>query len=175
MPNAASHSGPCSSLQSATWAAESFEEIPQRTIVRSFVACRITHPEDYSDSERRDFGLDSLVHMGFVRAVAEVVDDDDELKAQLEQMPEEEEWLFDEATPHFEEQHEEAEEWEHEQPCAEAGESSKAKAKAKPTAAETGEEPEEGEEEGGARGRGGRRARRRKRWTGLSLRWERRR
>ena len=60
------------------------EAIPRRTIVRSFVACQVTRPEDYSADDRRAFGLDELVHMGHNRALESVLDDDDELKAQLE-------------------------------------------------------------------------------------------
>ena len=75
---------PPTRAQSAQWAAEAFEEIPRRTIVRSFVACRVTRPEDYEAAERSAFGLDSLVHGSVARALADVVDDDDELKAQLE-------------------------------------------------------------------------------------------
>ena len=37
-----------SRAQSATWAAEACEQIPRRTIVRSFVACSVTRPEDYT-------------------------------------------------------------------------------------------------------------------------------
>ena len=46
----------------AQWVAEALEQIPRRTIVRSFVACRVTRPEDYSAAERSSFGLDELVH-----------------------------------------------------------------------------------------------------------------
>ena len=81
----------------AQWAMDAMEAIPRRTIVRSFVACRITRPEDYTDDERSAFGLDSLVHMGVVRAAAALLDDEPELKAQLECMSDadDDEWLGD--------------------------------------------------------------------------------
>ena len=98
----------------AKWVAEAIEQISQRTIVRSFVACRVTRPEDYSDSERQAFGLDDLIHMGHVRALAAVIDDDDELRAQLEAVSDadDDEWLHDERTTHVPEQHEEPADWE---------------------------------------------------------------
>ena len=86
----------------ARWAMEATEAIPRRTIVRSFVACRVTRPEDYSEEERRTFGLDELVHMSVVRAMANLLDDEPELKAQLEDMSDtdDDEWLYDVRTPH---------------------------------------------------------------------------
>jgi hypothetical protein len=98
-----------SRAQSATWAAEACEQIPRRTIVRSFVACRVTRPEDYSLEERSAFGLNELLHNGFKRAMAAILDDDGELRAQLETMSDagDDEWLHDERTTHVEENHEE--------------------------------------------------------------------
>ena len=37
----------------AHWAAQALESIPRRTIVRSFVACRVTRPDDYSAVEQK--------------------------------------------------------------------------------------------------------------------------
>ena len=101
-----------SRAQSVRWAAEAMKLIPQRMIVRSFVACRVTLPEDYYADERREFGLDELVHMSYVRALESVIDDD-ELRAQLEAMSDadDDEWLQDERTTHVAEDHEEEEQW----------------------------------------------------------------
>ena len=98
-----------SRAQSATWAAEACEQIPRRTIVRSFVACCVTRPEDYSPEECSAFGLNELVHSGFKRTMAAILDDDEELKAQLEAVSDadDDEWLHDERTTHVEEDHEE--------------------------------------------------------------------
>ena len=40
-----------------------------------------------------------------------VLDEDSELRAQLEEMSDDGEWLYDERTPHVPEDHEEAEDW----------------------------------------------------------------
>ncbi len=66
------------SAQSATWAAEACEQIPRRVIVRSYVACCVTRPEDYSLDysleECSAFGLHELVHSGLKRAMAAILD-----------------------------------------------------------------------------------------------------
>eukprot|EP00966_Prymnesium_polylepis_P154419 3565284-Prymnesium_polylepis.1 len=67
---------------SAQWAAEAYEDIPPRTIVRSFVACRILRPVDYPPEVRREYGLDELMHSGTLRALESIIDDE-ELKAQV--------------------------------------------------------------------------------------------
>lgn len=55
------------------------------------------HEQAYTDDERRAFGLDNLVHMSAVRAAAALLDDEPELKAQLECMSDanDDEWLGD--------------------------------------------------------------------------------
>ena len=93
------------------------ESIPARLIVRSFVACRVTRPEDYSPALRREYGLDEIMHSSFVRRIAALLEDYPELQAQVEGMSDadDDEWLNDERTPHADVEAEEAEEWEAEE------------------------------------------------------------
>eukprot|EP00966_Prymnesium_polylepis_P039263 911040-Prymnesium_polylepis.1 len=67
---------------SAQWAAEAYDEIPPRTIVRSFVACRILRPVDYPPEVRREYGLNERMHSGTLRALESIIDDE-EMKAQV--------------------------------------------------------------------------------------------
>ena len=100
--------------QAAQWAAEAMETIPPRMVVRSFVACRVTRPEDYSLQLRCEYGLDELMHSNFVRRMASLLADYPELQAQLDSMSDadDDEWLNDERTPHAQVgEMEEAEEW----------------------------------------------------------------
>ena len=79
---------------------EAMAEIPRAAIVRSFVACRVTRLEDYTQEEQHEFGLHNLQHGSLVRGLSDILFDEPELAAQLDDMTDDEDWLQNEQTPH---------------------------------------------------------------------------